>query len=443
MGQCIVCKDMIRLKKEDLSVENRGEKEDRKKNMEEICSKEGNYGRFIFLQRSIKKFVNKKKLGLNKSKKKTQPQSIVTNQNTSTASNRFFQPSSNAYQDSKVMMFRDREESNADNYQNHNRNVKGTQISQTANNVSSIIIPAVKADFQENSLLLDDPFLKEPTNLIDNDPRNEKNNNVRKKYPLITEYLSSYIGEWMNKMRDGIGIYSRETAKYIGMFKNNKIWGFGILNLSEGDSYSGMWENQQPKGIGIYKTKKDASYQGYWDNEKQNGFGLEKWPKGSHYQGEYKNGNKEGYGELNFENNGGYQGEFEGGNISGLGTFYFKDRRQYQGEWKNNKMHGYGTILWPDGKFYEGEFIDDKKEGFGVFYSHKKIYMGNWKNSLLSGDTIIIEGDKIRKQYWENGKASRNLDQTKTIFFEKYINEIIKYKKERDSQMEATLNVNV
>ena len=88
-------------------------------------------------------------------------------------------------------------------------------------------------------------------------------------------------------------------------------------------------------------------------------------------------------------------------------------------------MHGCGIITWPDGKFYEGEFCEDKKEGFGVFYSHKKVYLGMWKNSSLEGNVIILESGKMKKQFWENGKIKKILPLDTKIIFEKYIDEIL------------------
>jgi hypothetical protein len=162
---------------------------------------------------------------------------------------------------------------------------------------------------------------------------------------------------------------------------------------------------------------------------------MESWPRGSTYSGEYVDGNKEGIGMLLFDSNGGYIGEFENGCLSGIGTFYFNDNRKYEGEWKNNKMNGYGRITWPDGKFYEGEFQDDKKVGFGVFFSPKRIYMGMWVNSLLEGDTIIIDNGVVKKQFWENGRASKNLPMDKPIVFEKLVDEIMQYREVIYSQM--------
>ena len=305
--------------------------------------------------------------------------------------------------------------------------------SKSINQDSSIVIPTVKAELKESLIFSHDPFIKgkkSQRNINDSkDPRFGPFDDKRHKYPKIFEDESSYEGEWKNGKRDGIGILCwKDVSKFIGEFIEDKVLGFGKLIHEDGDVYTGYWNDFQAQGIGYYKTKKEASYEGYWKDDKQNGFGIEKWPRGSNYLGEYIDGNKEGFGILNFEGNGGYEGEFQGGSISGVGTFFFKDNRKYEGEWKNNKMHGYGIITWPDGKFYEGEFFEDKKEGFGVFYSHRKIYMGLWKNSLLEGDTIIIENGRMKKQFWENGRVSKNLPLDTPIFFEKFVDEIIKYK---------------
>ena len=116
------------------------------------------------------------------------------------------------------------------------------------------------------------------------------------------------------------------------------------------------------------------------------------------------------------------------GNINGIGCFIFKDKRKYEGEFVNNKIEGYGILTWPDGKVFVGSFKNDLEHGFGVFYTSKKIYIGFWQNMLLSGEVIAIEGDKRKKQLWEQGKCYKNLPQTYDIKFEKYVNEIIKQK---------------
>ena len=375
-----------------------------------------NYPTIIFLQMRIKKFLKKKKLkfGQNQNTNAKNANNINVNINLNV---------------------------NMNNNQQINRVENKTEQNPPPNN-SNIVIPAVKAELKESLIFSNDAFLKKmqtKSSNVGEDPRNQPFNGQRMKYPKIVEENSAYEGEWKNGKRDGLGILSwKDVSKFIGNFIEDKVMGFGKLWHEDGDVYTGFWNDFQADGIGIYKTNAQASYEGYWKNDKQNGVGVEKWPRGSSYIGEYQDGNKEGIGSLNFEGNGGFEGEFKGGCISGVGVFFFSDNRRYEGEWKNNKMHGYGMITWPEGKFYEGEFCDDKKEGFGIFYSLRKIYMGMWHNSSLEGDTIIIEGHRVKKQYWENGRAVRNLPADKPIFFEKYVDEIIKFKEERDK----ALNIN-
>ena len=85
----------------------------------------------------------------------------------------------------------------------------------------------------------------------------------------------------------------------------------------------------------------------------------------------------------------------------------------------------------PGGDIFEGQFYEDKKYGFGVFYNQNKIYMGNWKNNKPEGDVIIIDGDKIKRQFWENGKAVRYLEEGYKTAFEKYVDIIKKESKNK------------
>jgi hypothetical protein len=296
-------------------------------------------------------------------------------------------------------------------------------------------IPTIKPDLLDNQIFKNDAFRSgiRKTN-YENDPRDALNDNVRRKYPIIVEDQSSYLGEWKNGKRDGIGLLCwGKESKFLGHFVEDKVIGYGKLWHEEGDYYKGEWKDFQAQGWGIYYTKKGAYFRGEWKEDKQNGFGVEKWPRGSIFFGGYIKGNKNGIGVLNFESKAWYEGEFRNGIISGIGTFVFEDGRRYEGMWKNNKMDGYGMIIWPDENQFEGEFKEDRKEGFGVCKIGQKIFMGIWKDNKLEGNVIIIEDGKYKKQLWINGKASKSLPSDTFIFFEKYIDKYLKRSKKNKS----------
>lgn len=47
---------------------------------------------------------------------------------------------------------------------------------------------------------------------------------------------------------------------------------------------------------------------------------------------------------------------------------------------------------------------------------------------MLEGEAIVVENDKVKKQLWEEGRPSENLPNERKIFFEKYVDDIIKQK---------------
>ena len=266
-------------------------------------------------------------------------------------------------------------------------------------------------------------------------PKNFPNDNKRRKFPKIIQGDFSYEGEWKNGKRDGLGIYiKKNSAKFIGYFFQDFAKGFGKLTNGNGDEYLGYWDYSQANGIGIYTRKKIISYKGWWKNDKQDKFGIEQWPK-LEFVGDYSEGVKEGYGIMNIKD-GIYEGQMKGGNFNGIGKFVFNDKRRYEGEFVNNKMEGYGILYFPGNKIFVGHFKDDLQDGFGVFYTNKKIYMGFWQNMLLEGEVIIIEGNKKKKQIWEEGRLCKTLQSNYKIVFEKYIEDIIN---EKDFFIKGTL----
>ena len=442
MGTCATVCSNPNKKQAEVNIESLQNDKFKNKNTHQLLI-QPNYSKLIYLQTRIKRFLKKKKKnGIMPKDQDLNTKNINVNINLNVNMDRPTNENTRmGTKDNSKQVKNISKDNNSNQLKKLPQNINpSNENSKSINQDSSIMIPTVKAELKESLIFSHDPFIKgkkSQRNINDSkDPRYGPFDDKRHKYPKIFEDESSYEGEWKNGKRDGLGILCwKDVSKFIGEFIEDKVLGFGKLIHEDGDIYTGYWNDFQAQGIGYYKTKKEASYEGYWKDDKQNGFGIEKWPRGSNYLGEYIDGNKEGFGILNFEGNGGYEGEFQGGSISGVGTFFFKDNRKYEGEWKNNKMHGYGIITWPDGKFYEGEFFEDKKEGFGVFYSHRKIYMGLWKNSLLEGDTIIIENGRMKKQFWENGRVSKNLPLDTPIFFEKFVDEIIKYKANFGSPM--------
>ena len=157
------------------------------------------------------------------------------------------------------------------------------------NNDNSIIIPTLKPELLENELFKKDPFrIGVRKSKYDNDPRDGPIDNIRRNYPAIIEDNSSYLGEWKNRKRDGLGLLCWEDgSKFFGYFSENIVAGYGRLWHQNGDSYKGQWNNYEADGWGIYYIKQGAFFRGMWSADKQNGFGIERWPRGSIFFGDY------------------------------------------------------------------------------------------------------------------------------------------------------------
>ena len=387
-----------------------------------------NYSSLIFLQIRIKRFLNHKNSINDKFSQNyfSTQKSNNNNPNKNINNINYHQEPTAKFNMNFHHQNSDKEEVYDKNFEKkytHNNNVKTDLIEEQNFSFPKIILGKEMNMFQE------DIFSKQKLNNNNGDPRNGPFNGKRKKYPIIIQDDFSYEGEWKNGKRDGIGVLiKKDEAKLIGEFIEDKPNGFGILLDENGDGfeYKGYWKDSKAHGYGIYKKKEVISYKGFWENDKPNKFGIEKWPQ-LEYIGEYLNGNKEGYGVFNIRN-ATYEGQMKDGNINGIGCVMFKDKRKYEGEFVNNKMEGYGILTFPDGKIFIGSFKDDLENGFGVFYTTKKIYIGIWQNMLLEGEVIIIEGDKRKKQLWDQGKFYKNLAQNYEIFFEKFIDEIIQEK---------------
>jgi hypothetical protein len=373
-----------------------------------------NYSSLIFLQTRLKRFLNNKSYN---SKMNLATNLYNQNNNKNSLNQVYLQKESTNNINTN---FRQQTTDKEEYYENQNNQNRIDLIEEQKLYFPKIMLNKGVNIFQKN-------IFSKPDINNNKDPRNGPFDGKKRKYQKIIQDDFSYEGEWKDGKREGFGILiKKDIAEFIGEFIDDKVNGFGKVIYENGDEYIGYWKDSQAYGLGIYNKKNIISYQGWWKKDKQNGFGIEKWPK-LDYFGEYLNGNKEGYGVLNIRD-GIYEGEMKEGNINGVGCFIFKDKRKYEGEFVNNKIEGYGILSWPDGKIFVGSFKDDLQNGFGVFYTSKKIYIGVWQNMLLEGEVIVIEGDKRKKQLWEQGKCYKNLSQNYEIYFEKYVNDIIKQK---------------
>ncbi len=383
-----------------------------------------NYSNIIYLQTRIKRFLNNKNYQTINSQNNN-PKSIAN-----TTYKNVVSDSTNKIPLQKEVTahfnknFRQQTTEKDENEETNNNNYNKIDLLEEKQ-LPKIFLIKLTNIFQED--IFSKSNQKADNNSKNLDPRSGPFDNKRRKFPEIQKGEFSYEGEWKNGKRDGIGLLTKkDVASFMGEFVEDKINGFGKFVVEKECYYIGYWKDSKVNGYGIYNNKGIKLYKGIWKNDEQNGFGIEKLPK-IEYTGEFLNGNKEGYGIMNIKN-AIYEGQISNGNINGIGTFTFEDKRKYQGEFVNNKIEGYGVFTWPDGKFFVGSFKNDFIEGFGVFYASKKIYIGVWERLTLNGEVIVIEGDKRKKQIWEQGKCYKNLPSNHKIFFEKYVDNIIKEK---------------
>jgi hypothetical protein len=92
---------------------------------------------------------------------------------------------------------------------------------------NGLLIPTIKPELLDNQIFKNDAFrcgIRKSN--YENDPRDALQDNVRRKYPKIVEDQSSYLGEWKNGKRDGIGLLCwGKESKFLGHFEEDKVIG--------------------------------------------------------------------------------------------------------------------------------------------------------------------------------------------------------------------------
>jgi len=182
--------------------------------------------------------------------------------------------------------------------------------------------------------------------------------------------------------RQGFGKLITQYYELIGIWKNDKLNGWGRQSRCNGDVLEGRFENGLLNGKGFFLDKQKNKYIGEFRDMKKWGIGKLITNK-IIYEGEFVNDKIEGKGKIKFLKSGiEYEGTFFNDNIEGYGKFKWINGDVYEGEVKDNKMHGNGIYYYKNGKIFKGLFENGQ-------ISH--IENINVKNSLIS--------EKLNYQY--------------------------------------------
>ena len=246
----------------------------------------------------------------------------------------------------------------------------------------------------------------------------------------------SYIGEFVNGIREGLGTYTWSNGTtYAGQWIAGKMFGNGTKKIADGttdtgnfkdglldglgtriwrseesqgeDRYEGHFQNGLRHGLGIHMFANGDRYDGDWIEDIRNGNGVYTWPNGNQYKGSWVNGRMAGQGSLTWVNGGSYEGMFANGLRHGKGTYRTANGEEYSGIWlageldqeckycdaegniyegglKGFQFHGHGTLTWSTGEKYEGGFVDGLRQGKGTFTTKSNAkYSGHWKAGIL------------------------------------------------------------
>ncbi len=203
---------------------------------------------------------------------------------------------------------------------------------------------------------------------------------------------------------NGKGAYVfKSGAKYVGEFKNGRIYKYGTLYFSDGKVYTGQWKNQRRNGKGQMSYGDGAVYKGYFVNNKREGMGRLTLSNGEIYEGEWKNDLKHGKGFVE-DRNGNKKMSFwvngtekkENGNPALLVSQASSTGSQVsEAPAKDcNRTHcgntKKGKYTYQDGSYFIGEFKNGLPDGEGIcYYASGDRYEGGWKNNAPDGEGVM------------------------------------------------------
>jgi hypothetical protein len=135
---------------------------------------------------------------------------------------------------------------------------------------------------------------------------------------------NSYIGQWFEDRKNGIGMGDWEDgSKFIGTLKDSIKDGIGEYVWPDQNFYIGEWENDVMHGVGKYCFSDGRVYLGNWSQGLMSGFGVFSWPDGRKFEGLWRNGKKHGLGTTFNSDGSAVVSQWDAGRIIPTGSSYF------------------------------------------------------------------------------------------------------------------------
>ena len=264
---------------------------------------------------------------------------------------------------------------------------------------------------QKNTKLISSLSIKEKKEMKFKKNQDEIKGNFILKNDKVVRYQGGFIKKTKKKNGFGIVTWSDQSTLH-GKYESSIINGIcRFYNNKYKSTFIGEYVNNIPKGYGVYQIK-SLSLQGYWEANYLSGIAIEVWEDGTYFQGEYENNKKDGIGLYRWPDGTIYQGEFCDGQMSGKGIILYSDDCIFSGEMLNGYMNGYGIFSWGNGSLYMGYYLQDTKHGFGIYIWDSKTficYIGFWEMGKQQGIGVKINGNKVKYAIWNKGKIANTL----------------------------------
>ena len=112
---------------------------------------------------------------------------------------------------------------------------------------------------------------------------------------------------------------------------------FGTYSFGNGEKYVGEWKDNKMYGQGTYTFASGEKYVGEYKDDKRNGQGTYTYASGDKYVGEYKDSKRTGQGTYTWADGDKYVGGFKDGKFHGQGTYTYANGRKERGYYVNNE----------------------------------------------------------------------------------------------------------